>query len=398
MQQKKRQEEAKRAAAADAAAAVVDAPGYTLAKARKRKQKIISTGNSKTFSPHQRLYCVCRTPYDESKSVTSTIWSCDCQTLAGNWVESFLQVLHWVWSLFKLVPWGVRQHSGRASQVHGFLCVWWLQKAAREYLGGALLHLQDTLWWLSVSASFGITSWAILSITPWPPLFTGSILAATNVKIGSMARVSMWPKLKLIGWTPTSAPVVDRRMPRLAGLTVSWCSKTTIGNICGGSFEVSRYNLHSLLSSIALEWQIHNLESWQAHKMSWPFLEPVDPAEVPDYYTVIKDPMGEDWSCFFSCLSSCFLSVTCVISAADLSTIDKKIDLGHYTRLGDLIKDIMQMFDNCRYYNPADSAFYQCAEVLETFFVQKLKTLQLKLSNESVWMSQQWGLYPNRFL
>lgn len=26
--------------------------------------------------------------------------------------------------------------------------------------------------------------------------------------------------------------------------------------------------------------------------MAWPFLEPVDPNEVPDYYTVIKDPMG----------------------------------------------------------------------------------------------------------
>lgn len=27
--------------------------------------------------------------------------------------------------------------------------------------------------------------------------------------------------------------------------------------------------------------------------MAWPFLEPVDPSEVPDYYAVIKDPMGE---------------------------------------------------------------------------------------------------------
>lgn len=31
----------------------------------------------------------------------------------------------------------------------------------------------------------------------------------------------------------------------------------------------------------------------QAHKMAWPFLEPVDPNDAPDYYGVIKEPMGK---------------------------------------------------------------------------------------------------------
>lgn len=33
--------------------------------------------------------------------------------------------------------------------------------------------------------------------------------------------------------------------------------------------------------------------SKQAHKMAWPFLEPVDPNDAPDYYGVIKEPMGK---------------------------------------------------------------------------------------------------------
>lgn len=35
------------------------------ARIRKRKQKIISTG--KTLNPKERLYCVCKKPYDETR-------------------------------------------------------------------------------------------------------------------------------------------------------------------------------------------------------------------------------------------------------------------------------------------------------------------------------------------
>lgn len=39
----------------------------------------------------------------------------------------------------------------------------------------------------------------------------------------------------------------------------------------------------------------------QAHKMAWPFLEPVDPNDAPDYYGVIKEPMGK-WGESSACL------------------------------------------------------------------------------------------------
>ena len=63
----------------------------------------------------------------------------------------------------------------------------------------------------------------------------------------------------------------------------------------------------------------------------------------------------------------------------DLATVEKKLMKGSYPLLGDYIKDVTKIFDNCRYYNPIDSPFYKCAEVLETLFVQKLKALKDKL-------------------
>lgn len=39
---------------------------------------------------------------------------------------------------------------------------------------------------------------------------------------------------------------------------------------------------------------------FQAHKSAWPFMEPVDPNEAPDYYKVIKEPMGK-CMCVLNC-------------------------------------------------------------------------------------------------
>uniref|UniRef100_A0A674D3J6 Nucleosome-remodeling factor subunit BPTF-like n=1 Tax=Salmo trutta TaxID=8032 RepID=A0A674D3J6_SALTR len=98
------------------------------------------------------------------------------------------------------------------------------------------------------------------------------------------------------------------------------------------------------------------LRSLQAHKMAWPFLEPVDPNDAPDYYGVIKEPM-------------------------DLSTMEERLQKRHYIRLTEFVADMTKVFDNCRYYNPSDSPFYQCAEVLENFFVQKLKGFKASRHN-----------------
>ncbi|CAB0041624.1 unnamed protein product [Trichogramma brassicae] len=93
----------------------------------------------------------------------------------------------------------------------------------------------------------------------------------------------------------------------------------------------------------------------QTHKSAWPFMEPVDPNEAPDYYKVIKEPM-------------------------DLQTIELRINEGVYKKLSEFIGDMTKIFDNCRYYNPKESPFFKCAESLETYFVNKIKCLREKFS------------------
>ncbi|KAJ8968859.1 hypothetical protein NQ317_016782 [Molorchus minor] len=96
------------------------------------------------------------------------------------------------------------------------------------------------------------------------------------------------------------------------------------------------------------------IKQLQVHKSAWPFMEPVDPTEAPDYYKVIKEPM-------------------------DLQMIENKINDQSYTKLSEFIGDMTKIFDNCRYYNPKESPFYKCAESLEAYFVNKIKCLRDKL-------------------
>jgi len=100
------------------------------------------------------------------------------------------------------------------------------------------------------------------------------------------------------------------------------------------------------------------LRSLQSHKTASPFLEPVDELEVSDYYEIVKEPM-------------------------DLQTMESKLRLNKYKTIKDFVADASRIFDNCRYYNTSDSPFYRCAEVLENFFVQKLKAFKNTLQKVS---------------
>lgn len=49
-------------------------------------------------------------------------------------------------------------------------------------------------------------------------------------------------------------------------------------------------NIYWVLNFFSFKQSIHD------HVDAWPFKEPVDARDVPDYYDIIKDPMGKN--CF----------------------------------------------------------------------------------------------------
>ncbi|KAL5967786.1 Tyrosine-protein kinase BAZ1B [Taenia solium] len=85
------------------------------------------------------------------------------------------------------------------------------------------------------------------------------------------------------------------------------------------------------------------------HRSSWPFQEPVDPKEVPDYYEIVVDPI-------------------------DLSMINGWLKNGRYEGAEGpqfLSEDLAKMFFNAELYNSADSDIWKAGSHLENY-VQSL--------------------------
>ncbi|XP_021764323.1 histone acetyltransferase GCN5-like isoform X1 [Chenopodium quinoa] len=89
------------------------------------------------------------------------------------------------------------------------------------------------------------------------------------------------------------------------------------------------------------------LKSMQDHPDAWPFKEPVDARDVPDYYDIIKNPM-------------------------DLKTMSKRVDSEmYYVTFEMFVADSRRMFENARTYNSPETIYYKCATRLEAHFTSK---------------------------
>ncbi|CAL0326874.1 unnamed protein product [Lupinus luteus] len=90
------------------------------------------------------------------------------------------------------------------------------------------------------------------------------------------------------------------------------------------------------------------LKSMHDHADAWPFKEPVDERDVPDYYVIIKDPM-------------------------DLKTMSKRVESEqYYVTFEMFVADVRRMFSNARTYNSPETIYYKCSTRLEAHFQSKV--------------------------
>uniref|UniRef100_A0AAQ4NPJ3 Bromodomain PHD finger transcription factor n=1 Tax=Gasterosteus aculeatus aculeatus TaxID=481459 RepID=A0AAQ4NPJ3_GASAC len=246
----------------------------TATSAKSKKKKMISTTNAKESKKEIKLYCVCKTPYDETKFYIG----CD---LCTNWYHGDCV--------------GITEKE--AKKMDDYICV--------ECKRGQQVSTEELY---------------CICQTPYDE---------SQFYIGC-DRCQNWYHGRCVGILQSEANHIDQYVCPQCQSTED--AMTVFTPLTDKDYEGLRRILRSL----------------QAHKMAWPFLEPVDTNDAPDYYRVIKEPM-------------------------DLSTMEERLQKREYIKLTEFVADMTKIFDNCRYYNPSDSPFYQCAEVLETFFVQKLK-------------------------
>lgn len=90
------------------------------------------------------------------------------------------------------------------------------------------------------------------------------------------------------------------------------------------------------------------LQAIKRHSYAWPFREPVDRQQVPNYYKVTADPI-------------------------DLSMIEERLkSRTYYLRPSIFIADLRRMLLNCKEFNNVDSSYYKCAVSLGKFIDEKV--------------------------
>ncbi|XP_046404076.1 nucleosome-remodeling factor subunit NURF301 isoform X3 [Ischnura elegans] len=252
-------------------------------RATERRESSQNPPTPRSSSRKEKLYCVCRTPYDETKFYVG----CD---LCNNWFHGTCV--------------GISEEDS---------------KRMTEFVCGECRHARDTR--------------ELYCLCKQPYDESQFYICCDGCQD--------WFHGRCVGILQSEADGIDEYV----------CPS------CEASSDMNTANMRPLTAK-DFEPLRKLMKQMQTHKCAWPFMEPVDPTEAPDYYKVIREPM-------------------------DLQTIELRINERSYDRLSEFIGDMTKIFDNCRYYNPRESPFYRCAETLESYFAARLKVLREKLLENS---------------
>lgn len=144
------------------------------------------------------------------------------------------------------------------------------------------------------------------------------------------------------GWKPDLTGVSRANQDAARSMAIPGVAEAgwTLADLqaCTGAAKDSDRKANQLKSEQLALWR-----KTQEQQSAWPFREPVNTDEVPDYLEVIKDPI-------------------------DLSTIEKRIRKGTFYKTREmLLVDLMRMVNNCKLYNGPDSPYTDCAVQLERY-------------------------------
>ncbi|OVA09861.1 GNAT domain [Macleaya cordata] len=136
------------------------------------------------------------------------------------------------------------------------------------------------------------------------------------------------PGLREAGWSPDQWG--HSRFRTLNASTDNATYRQSINNFMRTLLK-ARFMLINKFPAFACKQLMHD------HPDAWPFKEPVDARDVPDYYDIIKDPM-------------------------DLRTMSKRLESEQYYLTFEMfVADVKRMFANARTYNSPETIYYKCA-------------------------------------
>ncbi|KAG5567517.1 hypothetical protein RHGRI_002906 [Rhododendron griersonianum] len=137
--------------------------------------------------------------------------------------------------------------------------------------------------------------------------------------------------LREAGWTPDQWGHSRFKTVNASGDNASNQKSLTMSMRALLKASLRFFQSSSYLGFILIEVAMHD------HPDAWPFKEPVDARDAPDYYDIIKDPM-------------------------DLKTMSKRVESEqYYVTFEMFLADVRRMFANARTYNSPETIYYKCA-------------------------------------